>query len=114
MQPKPQTTPATDTADEWETVAEARTKMLFDTDGDEFIGFYEGPELIEDPNTGEAYEYLNFRNDDGAGVTTPANYQLGRAFGDMPTGSYVKITRLGTSKTDKGTMTNFKVQRRRS
>ena len=65
--------------EQWETIAEHRTKMIFDTDGDEFRGMYEGFEHITDPNTGEVYEYANFRNDDGEPLTTSASYQIKRS-----------------------------------
>jgi hypothetical protein len=101
------------TTDEWETVAEARTKIIFDTDGDVFEGYYEGPEVIIDPNTGEAYQYLNFRKESGDGFTTSSNYQLCRAFETMPEGTFIRIVRLSESKVAKGTMTNFRVQTRK-
>jgi hypothetical protein len=93
----------------WTTVAEARTKIVFDTDGDVFAGFFDGPEEITNPNTGEVYDYLNFRNDTGA-YTVSATYQLGRAFASIPVGTLVRITRLSESPVKTGMMTNFKVE----
>lgn len=110
---KPQSEIINEETAEWDLVAEARTKVIFDTDGDVFEGTYEGPEQIPDPNTGEIYEYLNFRKGDD-GYTTSANYQLARAFSNVTPGTYVRITRLGQSSVAKGFMTNFKVQARRS
>jgi hypothetical protein len=99
--------------DEWEIAAEARTKMSFDTDGDVWEGFFEGFETIIDPNTGEEYQYINFRDAAGDGYTTSANYQLSRAFGRISQGTYCRIIRLSETKVAKGNMINFKVLTRR-
>jgi len=108
--------PAVTPDDEWETVAETRTKIIFDTDGDQFTGIWEGLENITDPNTGEVYEYLNFRE---AGtslpVTTSAGYALKSGLADVPLRSMVRITRTGQTDMGKGKnpMNNFKVQVKR-
>lgn len=106
---KPETTPVE--TDEWETVAEARSKMIFDTDGDEYTGVWEGFETIIDPNTGEEYLYANFRNAESGPVTTSAGYQLKRAMEKVDTGRTVKLIRTGQTDMGKGKnpMTNFKV-----
>lgn len=112
MADKPVTPPVkTSDEDEWETVAEARSKMLFDTDGDEYIGVWEGFEIIVDPNTSEKYTYANFRDDDNGPVTTSAGYQLSRALESVPTGKTVRIKRTGQTSmgTNKNPMTDFKV-----
>lgn len=98
--------------DEWETVAEARSKMIFDTDGDEFVGVWEGFETVIDPNTGEEYLYANFRNPDSGPVTTSAGYQLKRGLENVKTGTKVKLTRTGQTDMGKGKnpMTDFKIQ----
>jgi hypothetical protein len=98
--------------DEWETVAEARSKMIFDTDGDEYVGTWEGFDTITDPNTDEKYLYANFRNADGTPVTTSASYQLERGLQSVPVGKRVKLTRTGQTDMGKGKnpMTNFKIQ----
>jgi hypothetical protein len=104
------------TGDGWETVAETRTKIIFDTDGDQFTGAWEGLENITDPNTGEVYEYLNFRE---AGtnlpVTTSAGYALKSGLANVATGSIVRITRTGQTDMGKGKnpMNNFKVEVKR-
>lgn len=97
---------------EWETVAEARTKMIFDTDGDQYTGTWEGFEDITDPNTGEVYVYANFRSPDGTPVTTSAGYQLSRALKSVEAGRRVRLTRTGQTQTDKNKapMTDFKVE----
>lgn len=108
-------TPVTEN-DGWETVAETRTKIIFDTDGDEFTGTWEGFQNITDPNTGEVYEYANFRE---AGtelpVTTSASYQLKAGLAGVPTGTLTRLTRTGTTDMGKGKnpMNNFKVQVKR-
>jgi hypothetical protein len=101
--------------EQWETIAEHRTKMIFDTDGDEFRGTYEGFEHITDPNTGEVYEYANFRNDDGEPLTTSASYQLKRALTNVTPGKYVRLIRTGQTDMgkNKAPMTNFKVMVRK-
>lgn len=99
--------------EQWETVAEARSKLIFDTDGDEWEGVFEGPEIIVDPNTGEEYPYLNFRGNDGEAYTTSSSYQLSRAFEKIPVGTYSKIIRKSSIKVAKGDMINFKVQIRK-
>jgi len=113
--PVPKNTPVP-ADDEWETVAEARSKMIFDTDGDEFTGTWEGFENITDPNTGEVYLYANFRNDATGPVTTSAGYQLKRGLENVPIGNLVKIIRTGTSDMGKGKnpMTNFTVKTRKA
>ncbi|HEY6018466.1 MAG TPA: hypothetical protein VIY48_00765, partial [Candidatus Paceibacterota bacterium] len=100
-------------AEVWETVQEARTKMIFDEDGDTFQGTYEGTELITDPNNGEVYEYINVRDDSGEPFTTSASYQLKQAMTKIPVGSYVKLIRTGSVAAKKGTMLNFKVMVRK-
>jgi hypothetical protein len=102
--------------EEWETVAETRTKIIFDTDGDQFTGQWEGFQNITDPNTGEVYEYANFREaGTGLPVTTSASYQLKAGLVDVPLQSMVRITRTGTTDMGKGKnpMNNFKVQVKR-
>lgn len=103
-------TPATD-EQQWETVAEARTKVIFDEDGDVLTAVWEGFEEITDPNTGEIYLYANFREDDQP-VTTSAGYQLKRALDKVPVGKLVRLTRTGSTEVAKGKnpMTDFKVQ----
>lgn len=98
--------------EEWETVAEARTKMIFDTDGDEYVGTWEGFEDIIDPNTHDVYKYANFRDADGTPKTTSAGYQLERGLKDVPHGKRVKLTRTGQTDMGKGKnpMTDFKIQ----
>ena len=107
------TTPINPDDGEWDLIAEARTKMIFDTDGDTWEGYWEGPEDIVDPNTLEVYEYLNFRNDAGWGFTTPASYQLKRAMAVIKVGTFVRIKRLSITKTAKGNMIDFRVQARK-
>ena len=102
--------------DEWETVAEQRSRIVFDEDGDTWTGTYEGVQEVPDPeNAGEFFTYLNFRGDDNEGYQMSASYMLRKAFinGNIPAGTYVKITRTGTTAAKHGTMTNFKVQTRR-
>jgi|SRR5215469_1112996 len=102
--------------EEWETVAETRTKIIFDTDGDQFTGVWEGLQNIPDPNTGEVYEYLNFRETGtGLPVTTSASYALKSGLADVPLGKTVRITRTGTTDMGKGKnpMNNFRVQVKR-
>ena len=101
--------------DEWETVAEPRTKMIFDTVGDVWTGIYEGTEIIIDPNTGESYDYLNFRDLDGEPYTTSASYTLKSGLSKVPVGSTVKITYMSDTDMGKGKnpMKNFKIQTRK-
>jgi len=102
--------------DEWETQYETRTKIIFDTDGDEFTGEWQGFENITDPNTGEVYEYANFReNGTGLPVTTSASYALKAGLLNVPIGKQVRLTRTGQTDMGKGKnpMNNFKVQVKR-
>jgi hypothetical protein len=101
------------TDDGFETVAEARTKMQFDADGDVWEGYWEGFATVTDPNTEEEYEYMNFRDEAGDGYQVSASYQLKRAFADIPTGMYSRIQRLSVTSTKRGNMINFRVQVRR-
>jgi hypothetical protein len=98
--------------DGFTTVSEARIKMTFNEDGDVWEGFYEGPETVIDPNTGEEYPYLTFRDLAGDGYTVSASYQLATAFAAIAPGTYARITRTGTTPVKRGLMTNFKVQTR--
>ena len=104
--------PSVEEDEEWETVAEARTKMIFDIDGDEYVGTWEGFEDIIDPNTGDVYKYANFRNAEDGPVTTSATYQLERGLKDVEIGRKVKLTRTGQTDVGKGKnpMTDFKIQ----
>lgn len=106
---KPEATPVE--TDEWETVAEARSKMIFDTDGDTYTGVWEGFEVITDPNTGEEYLYANFRNAESGPTTTSAGYQLKRALEKIDPGRTVRLIRTGSTVVDKNKnpMTDFKV-----
>jgi len=99
--------------EEWTTVAEARSRIVFDTIGDVWEGYYEGPETVHDDVKNEDYEYLDFRDQAGDGFMASASYQLSRAFTDIPVGTYVRMTVLGFTETRNGRMTNFKVQARR-
>lgn len=101
------------TAEEWVTVAEARTKIIFDTDGDEWEGWFEGFEDITNPNTGEIYIYLNFHGPDDKAYTTSGSYQLEKAFRAIEPGTYCRMTRLSTTKTAHGDMIDFKIQVRK-
>jgi hypothetical protein len=98
--------------DTWTTISENRSRIVFDTVGDVWEGYYEGPDKIADPNTEEVYDYLNFRDEAGDGYMVSASYQLSRAFADVPEGTYVRLTVTGFTDTRRGRMTNFKVQRR--
>jgi hypothetical protein len=102
-----------ETETQWEVVSENRARIVFDTTGDTWEGFYEGPQTITDPNTQEEYEYLNFRDDTGEGYMVSASYQLSRAFAEMAPGTYVKLIVTGFTDTKRGKMTNFKVLARR-
>ncbi len=115
MAEKPAVNPPVET-DEWEVVAEARSKMLFDTDGDQYIGVWEGFEDIIDPNTGDVYKYANFRNDETGPVTTSASYQLERGLKDVPHGRTVRLTRTGQTDMGKAKnpMNDFKIEVKKS
>ena len=99
--------------EQWETVAEARNRIVFDADGDVWEGYFEGGQTVHDDAKDEDYEYLNFRDEAGDGYMVSKSYQLGKATDELPVGTYVRITRTGTTVTRNGTMTNFKVQARR-
>jgi len=109
-------TPVNPVDDGWETVAETRTKIIFDEDGDQFTGTWEGFQNIIDPNTGETYEYANFREDGtNLPVTTSASYALKAGLESVQLGELVRVTRTGTTDMGKGKnpMNNFKVQVKR-
>lgn len=89
-------------SEEWNVVSEPRTKIVFDTIGDEWEGFYEGPETITDPNTDEPMEYLNFRDSNGEAFTISAGYDLKRAFEKVAVGTYAKIILVNTVPSKKG------------
>lgn len=98
----------------WETVAETRMKMRFDTDGDVFEGTWEGFEQITDPNTGDGYLYCNFRSEERGAVTCSASYQLKQGLEKVPVGKYVRVIRTGTTEMAKGNaMVNFTIQVRK-
>lgn len=90
------------TEETWNVVSEPRTKIVFDTIGDEWEGFYEGPETIIDPNTGEEMEYLNFRDQHGEAFTISAGYDLKRAFERVSQGTYSKIILVSMVPSKKG------------
>lgn len=113
MASKPVNTEAAPEAEEWETVSENRSRIVFDTIGDTWQGFFEGRGDITDSNTGEEYPYLNFRDDAGDGFMVSASYQLIRAFETIPAGSYCRLLVTGFTDTKNGKMTNFKVSVRK-
>ena len=90
------------TEETWNVVSEPRTKIVFDTIGDEWEGFYEGPETIIDPNTDQEMEYLNFRDATGEAFTISAGYDLKRAFERVAQGTYSKIILVNTVPSKKG------------
>lgn len=96
------TTKKTESEETWNVVSEPRTKIVFDTIGDEWEGFYEGLEVIVDPNTEEDMEYLNFRDSNGEAFTISAGYDLKRAFEKVPVGTYSKIILVNTVPSKKG------------
>lgn len=102
------------TEEEFETVTESRVKIVFDTIGDVWKGYYEGTEMITDPNTAEEYKYLNFRDDDGEAFTTSASYILNQAFEKIAIGMYVRIELTGLAESKRGNdLKQYKVQVRK-
>lgn len=107
----PKAAPKSTSNDGFTVVQEARTKMIFDTDGDVWTGVWEGFEIIVDPNTGEEYLYCNFRQD-GTPYTTSAGYQLKQGLEKVTVGHTVRLTRTGSTVIDKNKapMTDFKIE----
>ena len=91
---------------EWTTVSEARGKFTLDTVGDQWEGFYEGVEIIQNPNAradeNPDMTYLNFRTADGDPYATSASYDLTRAFESIAVGTYVRITLTNLVPRNKG------------
>lgn len=79
------------TQDEWQTVSEDEvdeTKIVFDTIGDEFIGIYLGPRIIEQ----EDHKFTQYRFQVGEDYYfTNAGYSLMRGMSNVPKGSRVRI-----------------------
>jgi hypothetical protein len=109
-------------AEQWETIDEGtRTRVTFDEIGDEFIGVWEGPEVIMNPATDEEMHYLNFRGispeeikDEPAAIS--AGYQLTETMKKVPVGTTVRITLRSETKMGPGRnpLKNFVVQTKRS
>lgn len=80
------------TSDEWTTVSEDETdeiKIVFDTIGDEFVGTYIGPRVIET----EDGKFTQYRFKVGDEVYfTNAGYSLMRGMQKVQPGSRVRIT----------------------
>jgi hypothetical protein len=78
-------------AEEWQTVSEDEvdeTKIVFDTIGDEFIGIYAGPRVIENED-GKFTQYRFTVGDEH--YFTNAGYSLMRGMSNVPKGSRVRI-----------------------
>ena len=87
-------------ADEWVTVSENEvdeSKIVFDTIGDEFIGLYLGPRIVETED-GKFTQY-RFRVEDEIYFTN-AGYSLMRGMSNVPKGARVRL--IWTSERDTG------------
>lgn len=107
---------ASKSEEKWEVIAEPRSTIEFDTIGDEWEGYYEGTGLVPDPNTGEEYTYLHFRDGAGEAFQMSASYDLTRTFidGKMPEGTYCRLTLVELKPRPKGNALKlFKVQVRK-
>lgn len=109
MTSKPSTTEET-----WDTVSEPRVTIIFDTIGDEWEGFFEGPFTIHNDLTDEDYEYFAFRNSAGEPYQVSASYDLKRALEGVAVGTYTRLTLVDTKPSKKGNdIKLFRVQTRR-
>jgi hypothetical protein len=90
------------TESEWDVASEPRSTIITETIGDEWEGFYEGPATIHNDETGEDYEYLNFRDSAGDPYQISASYDLKRAYGNIPQGTYTKFVLVDLKARPKG------------
>jgi hypothetical protein len=100
---------------QWSTVQDGtdegeETKIIFDSIGDEFIGKYLGPRVLEDEN-GRSYTQLRFEVEGDGIYFTNAGFSLRQAFRSIRPGTLVRVE--FSSETDTGresAMKSFTVQ----
>lgn len=107
-------------SEDWEVVAEPRTKATFDEIGDKVIGTWVGFEDIVRPDTGEIMKYCNF-DDALAGskkgaptnvvkLTISASYQLVKDLENVPHGRRVMLEYISETAVRQGNpLKNFRV-----
>jgi hypothetical protein len=104
---------------DWQTISEAApTRISFDTDGDVFIGTYEGEKEIAPPNMDAFSVYLfhaadgNEGLEDGELVAINQYYDLQEAMSKVSPGTLCRIERVKTveTKRNQNPMVSFLVQ----
>ena len=94
----PKTTPD---AQQWETVvAPSGTKVIMDTVGDEFTGWFTGIQhIVPEDGTKDEFDQIGFTGQSLNGVAVapepyafPASYKLYRGFKDISVGSLCRLT----------------------
>ena len=114
------------TEENWEGVSEgARTVIQFNEIGDTFIGFYEGKEVVEDPNenedgTHDSWEQYNFTGVfpsevEGEKAAVNAGFDLRRALDQIEPNRYLvrmALVKLVPVKGQPSPMKSFRVDKR--
>jgi hypothetical protein len=107
-----------DVTKEWEwdnVVEEAGVRVIFNEDGDTFIGMYIGTEHIIPDNGGEEFDLLNFRGVDDVLYSINTAYKLENAMKQVQRGQWVRIQRVKEIPTKRGLqpMIDFRVDVRK-
>lgn len=98
---------------QFETVAdESPDRIIFDTFGDQFVGTYVGPQMV-DLGDDEEGKYLVFRQQEDQHLyMMSASYKLDRAFAEISPGALCRITYVKDIEVGNGRnpMKDFKVE----
>lgn len=88
----------------WESAYEGTAnRLVFDTPGDQWIGYWEGFEDIENEKTEEVYVYATFRSpDDNERYQISASYALRKGLENVPKGALTRLTFLKEVDTSNG------------
>lgn len=87
---------------EFETVSESASKIIFDKQGDVFVGQYEGIQHIVPADGSEEFDLFVFRGTDGELYSINASYNLRTGMEKVETGQWCRITYVRDVDTRKG------------
>lgn len=98
---------------EWETAAEeAPTRVVFDTIGDVFLGFYQGTNEVKMDDGTSFTQYL-FRGSDGVLYAINESYKIKQGMANVPEGHETRVEYVKDVDTGRPSpMRDFRIQHR--